>query len=229
MHPVIVVHFQPPLCQAIDSRPRPHHVCPASGPHARVPLLAVAGGGQPRPHRFHPSVPVLGPALIDVPVGRLARFGLAACDGPDTHRRGNLGSSGGKGLLWPSAGGMSWAGGPRRLVLHPWAGWSSRGWLRHSIGLVHGCCGAWTRARRIAVPPRRSGCLRSILVSCWSIHRSTPVGSSKSKSPAPSSNARSCPPMTLPPGKRHGSASPCTQSCRITTQHLVGGSLTVPH
>ena len=103
MHPVIVVHFQHLLCQTIDSHPRPRHVCPASGPHARVPLLAVACGGQSRPRRFHPSVPVLGPALTDVPVGRLPRFGLATCGGPDTHRRGNLGSGGGKGLLWPCA------------------------------------------------------------------------------------------------------------------------------
>jgi hypothetical protein len=77
MHPVIVVHFQPLLRQAIDSRPRQCHVCLASGPHARAPLLAVAGGGQPRPHCFHPLVPVLDPALTDVPVGRPPRLGLA--------------------------------------------------------------------------------------------------------------------------------------------------------
>ena len=100
---VIVVYFQPPLCQTIDSRPRPRYVCPASGPHARVPLLAVACGGQRRPRGFHTLVPVLGPALTEVPVGRLPRFGLAPCGGPDSHRWGNLGSRGGKGLLWLGA------------------------------------------------------------------------------------------------------------------------------
>jgi hypothetical protein len=103
MHPVIVVHFQPLLRQAIDRRPRPRHVCLASAPHARVPLLAVAGGGQPRLHRFHPPVPVLDPALTDVPMSRLPRFGLVTCGGPDAHRWGNLGNRGGKGLSWPCA------------------------------------------------------------------------------------------------------------------------------
>ena len=103
MHPVIVVHFQPLLCQAIDSRSRPRHVCLASGPHARMSLLAVADGGQPQPHRFHPPVPVLDPALTDVPVGRLPRFGLVTCGGPDAQRWGNLGNRGGKALSWPCA------------------------------------------------------------------------------------------------------------------------------
>jgi hypothetical protein len=102
MHPVIVVHFHPPVRQAIDSRPRPRHVCLASDPHARGPLLAVAGGGQPRPHRFHPPVPVLAPSLTDVPVS-IPRFGLGTCGGLDAHRRGNLGNRGGKGLSWPCA------------------------------------------------------------------------------------------------------------------------------
>jgi hypothetical protein len=102
-HPVIVVHFQPLLRQAIDSRPRPRHVCLASDPHARGPLRAVAGGDQPRPHCFHPPVPVLDPALTDVPVSRLPQFGLVTCGRPDAHRRGNLGNRGSKGLLWPCA------------------------------------------------------------------------------------------------------------------------------
>jgi hypothetical protein len=94
MYPVIVVHFQPLLCQAIDSRSRPRHVCLASGPHARMSLLAVTDGGQPQPHRFHPPVPVLDPALTDVPVGRLPRFGLVTCGGLDAQRWGNLGNRG---------------------------------------------------------------------------------------------------------------------------------------
>jgi hypothetical protein len=102
-HPVIVVHFQPLLRQAIDSSPRPRHVCLASDPHARGPLRAVAGGDQPRPHCFHPPVPVLDPALTDVPVSRLPQFGLVTCGRPDAHRRGNLGNRGSKGLSWPCA------------------------------------------------------------------------------------------------------------------------------
>jgi hypothetical protein len=103
MHPVIVDHFQPLLHQAIDSRPRPRRVCLASAPHARGHLLAVAGGGQPRPHRFHPPVPVLEPALTDVPVSRLPRFGLVTCGSLEAHRQGNLDNRGGKGLSWPCA------------------------------------------------------------------------------------------------------------------------------
>src|SRR5262245_16120767 len=88
-----------------------------------MPLLAVADGGPPRPHRFHLPVPVLDPALMDVPVGRLSRFGLITCGGPDAHRWGNLGNKGGKGLSWPCAV------APRR---RPWLGPRVSSWVgRH--------------------------------------------------------------------------------------------------
>jgi hypothetical protein len=179
-YPVIVVHFQPLLRLAIDSRPRPHRVCLASDPHTRGPPLVVAGGGQPRPHRFHPPVPVLDPALTDVPVSRLPRFGLVTCGRPDAHRRGNLGNRGGKGLSWPCAV------APRhRHWLGPsvpsWVGWhSARRRLSYmlpersapstleatsSVGPGSGTPGASGRARRGTTPAspgaaswRRPGC-----------------------------------------------------------------------
>jgi hypothetical protein len=128
-----------------------------------------------------------------------------------------------------SAGEVSWAGVKRRPGLNPLAGWSNRSWQRHPLGLGNGCFGLWTTARRSAVLPRRSDGVRSILVSLWSILRSTPVGSIRSKSPSLSANARYCPPMTLPTWQRYDSAWPCTKSCRINTRHLFSGSLTGPN
>ena len=72
--------------------------------------------------------------------------------------------------IWPPgtyAGDMSWAG-VKREPDDLLAGWLSRCWQRNPIGLGNGCFGSWTTARRIAVPPRKSGCVRSIRVSFWS-------------------------------------------------------------
>jgi hypothetical protein len=119
MYPVIAVHFQFPLRQVIYSRPRPCHVGSAIGPHARAPLLAVANSGQQRPHRFHPPVPVPGPALTDAPVGRPR--GHNAREARGTMARGERVASGRCGLsrlgwcTWQNRARIK-SGGVRRLA-----------------------------------------------------------------------------------------------------------------
>jgi len=94
---------------------------------------------------------------------------------------------------------------------------------------AHGCSGLSTMARRIAEQPRYSACSKLIPVAFWPIHRSTPVGSIKSKSTALSSNGRYSLPMIVPIWKRSDSGWPSTKSFPINAQSLFRGNLTVPN
>ena len=123
------------------------------------------------------------------------------------------------------AAGMAWDGVNRQLASYPVAAWSTKCWRRNRTGPANACSGSWTTVRRIAVPPRCSGCVRSLLVSFWSIPQSPPVGSIKSKSLSRSSNGECLHPMTLPIWKRSDVGWPSTKNCPTKAQRRCSGSL----
>lgn len=136
------------------------------------------------------------------------------------------------GTLWRQgmcAGEMSWDAVNRQQGSPPLVASLTRSWRRNRTGPAHACAGWWTTVRRLAVRPRGSGWVRLMPGLCWSIPRSTPVGSSTSPCLARSSNGKCSPPMTLPIEKRFGFGWPCTTHGPTNVSHLVSGRLIVPH
>src|SRR5437879_13666545 len=77
-HHVLVINFQSPPGQEIESRHRPCDAGPEVGPHPMADFLAMEDGREHRQHRFdqHPRVP--GPTRTDFHVGGVTGLGMDA-------------------------------------------------------------------------------------------------------------------------------------------------------
>lgn len=94
MNHFMVIHFQSPLCQDIESGHGPRPACPEIGPHAMPHLLTMEDGGDHREHRFHQYAHVPCPTLTDFHIGGIPGLGMEPRIRHDDHRMVKLGNQG---------------------------------------------------------------------------------------------------------------------------------------